>query len=393
MKFTAILFAVVFSANLFAQDRSIAFRDLTFDDALKVAKEEGKPIFMDCYAVWCGPCKWMSANIFTKNDIADYFNENFVCLKVDMEKGEGIELAKEFGIRAYPTLIFVNAERQLIMKSIGASQKTEDYIAMGENARSEDNNLIALAANVAANRDNAAFMSNYFDIMSHAGMVDQEEVNIYFSNIPKDEWASPDNWRIIMSVVDDIRGEVFQDILNDTEKYRAQNGEIVDQFVTYKIQNAVMNKLYSRAPDAAEQYEALMAEIETWEFPGKEALIFTAESTGRKRQSPEAYMEYCMANVEEYVWEDANQLNNIAWYFFENTEDKKYLAAAEKWAARAVELNPAHHILDTYANLLLANGKHKEALETEERALAIAEKEGADTESYRDVIARIKAAM
>ena len=349
---------------------------------------------MDCYAVWCGPCKWMSANIFTQNEVADFYNENFICVKFDMEKGEGIELAKEFGIRAYPTLIFVDANRKLVMKSIGASRENADYIALGENAKSKEYNLIALAKNVANHRSDEAYMSKYFKIMAGAGMVDQNEVELYFANIPQKEWAGEENWNIIIAVVDDIEGQVFQDILNDPGKYRAEYGEQVDQFVSYKIQSALRTALYSRDADALDKYKALLAQVESWDFEGKDQIIFTAESTRMKRESPEAYLNYCYENVEQYVWKDANSLNGIAWYFFENTEDSKYLAAAEKWAAHAVELDPkAHPILDTYANLLMANGKYNEALEAETRAVALAEEEGADVGAYNEVVLEIKGKM
>ena len=73
---------------------------------LKRPKQRIKLVFMDAYATWCGPCKWMSANVFTDPKVADYFNANFVNIKMDMEKGEGPELARQFNLRAYPTLVF-----------------------------------------------------------------------------------------------------------------------------------------------------------------------------------------------------------------------------------------------------------------------------------------------
>ncbi len=394
MKNTILLFAIFFSVTLLAQDRSINFKDYTFYEALEASAKENKPIFMDCYAVWCGPCKWMSANIFTLNEVADYYNENFICVKFDMEKGEGIDLAKEFGIRAYPTLIFVNADRELIMKSIGASQEKEAYITLGGNALSDEFNLIALSENVAENREDAAYMSKYFEIMSGAGMADDEEVRIYFSKIPKEEWGTKDNWKIILAVVDDVNSDVFQDVLNDTEKYRKENGEQVDQYITYNIQNALGTLLYSRAPNANQDYLALLEKVKTWNFEGKDGVIFLVESTRLKKDDQQAYMQFCVDNVENAIWNNANQLNSIAWYFFENTEESEYLVAAEKWAARAVELEPkSHAILDTYANLLMANGKYKQALETETRALDLAKATDADISSYMEVIEQIKSKM
>jgi uncharacterized protein YyaL (SSP411 family) len=58
------------------------------------AKKENKLIFVDAYASWCGPCKLMVKNIFPLKTVGDYYNSHFINAKIDMEKGEGIELAK-----------------------------------------------------------------------------------------------------------------------------------------------------------------------------------------------------------------------------------------------------------------------------------------------------------
>ena len=38
-----------------------------WSDVLKTAQEQGKYIFMDCYTSWCGPCKALAKDIFTRN--------------------------------------------------------------------------------------------------------------------------------------------------------------------------------------------------------------------------------------------------------------------------------------------------------------------------------------
>lgn len=66
------------------------FRDLSFDEGLAAARAEGKLLFVDCYTTWCGPCKNMTNNVFPQKAAGDYFNPRFVCIKVDMEKGEAL---------------------------------------------------------------------------------------------------------------------------------------------------------------------------------------------------------------------------------------------------------------------------------------------------------------
>ena len=61
-------------------------------EALAKAKAENKLVFMDCYTSWCGPCKYMTETIFPQEKAGEFFNPKFVCVKFDMEKGEGKEL-------------------------------------------------------------------------------------------------------------------------------------------------------------------------------------------------------------------------------------------------------------------------------------------------------------
>jgi len=98
----------------------IQFVQLGYEAALKLAKDSKKPVFIDCYTVWCGPCKILAAKTFTDKEVGDFFNSNFVNIKVEMEKdSDGSELARLFDVRAYPTLLFVNKQGKLIKKSLG----------------------------------------------------------------------------------------------------------------------------------------------------------------------------------------------------------------------------------------------------------------------------------
>lgn len=90
-----------------AQADGIAFRELSFPEALKRAEVEDKLLFVDCFTTWCGPCKRLSKVVFKDSLVADYFNRHFVNLKMDMEKDEGVELRKKYGVHAYPTLLLL----------------------------------------------------------------------------------------------------------------------------------------------------------------------------------------------------------------------------------------------------------------------------------------------
>ncbi|HLT93826.1 MAG TPA: thioredoxin domain-containing protein [Membranihabitans sp.] len=97
----------------------IDFRDGSWEELLKMAQMEDKPVFVDAYAVWCGPCKRMASEVFTQESVGDFFNKNFINAKIDMEKGEGPTIGSKYGVTAYPTLLFISPEGELMHKAIG----------------------------------------------------------------------------------------------------------------------------------------------------------------------------------------------------------------------------------------------------------------------------------
>lgn len=100
--------------------KGILFSDLTLKEAKVLSKKTGKLIFIDCYTDWCGPCKRMAATSFVDEQVGNVFNDKFINMKVEMEKNPiGVELAKRYRVRAYPTLLVIDSEGTLIKQVVG----------------------------------------------------------------------------------------------------------------------------------------------------------------------------------------------------------------------------------------------------------------------------------
>ena len=104
------------------------FRHISYAEGLKAAKAEGKLLFVDFYTEWCGPCKMMANNVFPQKDVGDYMNAKFVCLKIDAEKGEGVELAKRYAVKAYPTFVIIGADEKEVGRKVGGGSAA-DFMA------------------------------------------------------------------------------------------------------------------------------------------------------------------------------------------------------------------------------------------------------------------------
>jgi thioredoxin-related protein len=122
MKHIKLLLPVfIFLSSLHSNASGIKFiTGKTWKEILQIAKKENKLIFLDAYASWCGPCKYLQSSVFTDNNVGVFYNDNFINVKMDMEEGEGIQLSENLGVESYPTLFFIDAEGSVVHKKLGA---------------------------------------------------------------------------------------------------------------------------------------------------------------------------------------------------------------------------------------------------------------------------------
>lgn len=104
----ANIFLLILNLSLWGQ--GVNFESLKFNEALAKAKKENKLVFVDCYTEWCVPCRVMAENVFSRQEAGDFFNSKFVCVKFDMEKGEGLKLKQKLEIKAYPTFFIIRPD-------------------------------------------------------------------------------------------------------------------------------------------------------------------------------------------------------------------------------------------------------------------------------------------
>jgi len=103
---------VVESNISFTKEESLSY-------ILDKSKAEDKLVFMDFYTDWCLPCKMMEDDVFSDKQIANFFNDNFINMKINAEKKEGPDLSLIYNVRGFPTLIFVNSKGEEILRKEG----------------------------------------------------------------------------------------------------------------------------------------------------------------------------------------------------------------------------------------------------------------------------------
>ncbi|GAB3788742.1 hypothetical protein GCM10028818_55920 [Spirosoma horti] len=209
-----------------AQTKGIVFQQGTWKEALKKAHDEGKLLFVDTYTTWCGPCKLLERDVFSDAKVGETFNTQFINVRIDAEKGEGIELAKAYRVSAYPTMLFVNSTGQLVHEIIGLI-KTDKLIGEGGIALSKRTGSLGLTFKGAQreksladwnkefplHKNDTSFLYNYIRIRHQNNVLDGNKLlDEYIALLPQKEQHSTKSLLLMsqcLETFDTRAGQVF----------------------------------------------------------------------------------------------------------------------------------------------------------------------------------------
>lgn len=121
----------------FAQ--GIEFQTGSFEEIMKIAKEQKKWVFIDVYGPICPPCRQMEKEVFPVPEVGEFYNSHFLCMKVNGQTEEK-ELVATYRVRMWPTYLFFDYEGNLRYQSKG-SMSAEAFIAEGKKAFTADSEL------------------------------------------------------------------------------------------------------------------------------------------------------------------------------------------------------------------------------------------------------------
>jgi len=418
-KLLLVITALLFSMSGFSQ--GIEFEHGTWKEVLEKAQQTNKPIFVDVYTTWCGPCKIMDRDIFPLETVGKVYNTAFICYHIDAEKGEGIEVAKKYDVKAYPTYLFIKADGTLAYRAMG-SMEAKDFIVVSNTALTELNDPKSLSdweKEYVDKKNDPKFLLVYMEKRSRQGLSNATLFDEYLKLIPEDERASDTVAELykktakflktnsfayanlqknkekldiklpgffnsllianIMKTLDEAAKTKDEQLLAKTMlaydqlpvgafsyfskdelymQYFQKTGE-TDKYVKY-ASNFGNNHLMKVTDDTIASKDKVGVQLlENRISTGEFAKLDTAQLAGLR-----GYMSHMERN------KISGSLNNIAWTIFEKVSDKKALQDALNWSKRSRELSPDNSgYLDTYANLLYKLGRKEEAITCEKEAL------------------------
>jgi thioredoxin-related protein len=356
----------------------------TWEDALEQAATNNKMIFVDAYAVWCGPCKMMNKNVFTDGKVGAFYNENFVNVKVDMEKGIGLDLARKFKVMAYPTLLYLDSQGNELHRAVGY-QNSDQFLELGQMVQDPSKQMSFLKKKYEGGDRSQKTLYNYSQAIFDAYTGGHETIAAeYLATL--DDWSSEENLKYIFKMVETIDSPLFDYLKENRIAFENLFGS---NQVNRRMEGLVYDSIYAFGEMPTPE-QVLTVFIKA--YPEKADML-----TAKYRMSylldmgqPDNFAEAAYDYFKEYPSERAEEYNEIAWTIFEEVESKKGLKKGVKLAKKSIKLSESYYNMDTLAALYFKLGKKGKATKTAEKAIEFAKSENIDPSETEDLLKKIK---
>ena len=363
--FALIILSVFFLQNGFSQ--GIEFFHGTWEEALTKAKEEEKPLFIDCYTTWCGPCKRMAKMVFTQPKVGDAFNGKYINVKLDMESKEGRKFGSKYPVSAYPTLYFIDTKGEVLHK-IKGGQQPEALIQMANHVLGKVDYSADFAKAYEDGDRDPELVYNYVQALNKSNKSSVKVANEYLKS--QKDLTTEFNQKFIFEAASEADSRIFNMLIDNRKNIE---GLVGAEAVADKIEKAC----YRTANKAIEfESDMLLDEAQAkikQHLPGKakEFLVVTNLDYHQSLGNSEEYRKCCKDYVKKQIGNDAKELNALANSMVKSfSHDADAMKDAEKYAKKAADAdNKNHRYLMTYASILNNNGKTDEAIKAAQKAL------------------------
>ncbi len=400
--------------------QGIEFEHITLDQAVQKAKSENKLVFIDGYAVWCGPCKKMAKTVFMEEEVGQYFDENFVALKVDVERGEGPMIKNKYGISGLPGYVFIDGDGFVVYR-FSAAMPTEDFlkeVALAVSYGKDPNSVGRLSERYEAEKNDEKFVRLYLDKLKESKSTNYTDVLEQYLNIQKSIKES--DKEMVLLLADHSKEIVFggkadeiiqrnngsdawklyvrKDIREIFQKIPRSMVESTTNYAIAKRDTAILEVALERAGEAGVKvddkqrkriyvyyyssigngpmykslvrgdYEVFIQSIDVEDMRSK------YYSWKKKKEDGDKEAQFTMPLSQRKSQEIANIVTSYA-KFADSDTDK---ADVIRWMKVAVDIYPDDaNILSTYASILYLFSEDKaKAIEIKDKAYQIAKEEG-----------------
>jgi thioredoxin-related protein len=363
---------------VFSQE-GINFQQTSFKEILAKAKAEKKLIFIDAYASWCGPCKLMERNIFPLQSVKEYYNSSFINARFDMEKGEGPELAMKYGIRSYPTFLFLNGDGEVVMKNYGYMSE-QDFLTIGKEANQPKYANSSNKELFEKGEKDPEFLMNMMRLYADSDYDLAKKVSERYFSLKKDKPLTKDELGLLLYFLKSPTDANYKIFVNKKpEIIQLMSEDTYKQFdANIKISKILENSLDQKTGIINDDYFfknaiPLVGKNDAETALNRMKVLFYPSVSNFKGYEKAALQYYKDSDTF-----DAEELLKAAWIFSENVSDPISLKKAEEWAEKSVMKSETAENTYILAKLYSKTGKKDNAKMYAETSQHLATSQGKD---------------
>lgn len=359
--------------------QGVHFQDISLSEALELAKEENKHVFIDGYATWCGPCKRMDATTFQDSTVGVYYNDAFISVKMDMEKDEGIEVAQKYSIKAFPTFMYLDVEGAILHKAAGFIAPA-DFVTIAEIRNDDAQSLGALQGKFdAGNRDSIMLqhlLYQQYNLLDPHYM----EVALAIANLSTD-WNTDEMRAFIFQYANSAASPLFEYMVEHKKDFYNQFGE----GATFgKIEKLVRDRSFEVNETTIEEMTSIFELV----YPkhAKEMSSKYRLSYHRQKGDRHNYAKSAIDHYKKHPSRDAEELNEVGVTFSRVIDDQILLRKVIPLVEKSIKFEDEHYNNDTLAALFFKLGDIDKARSAAEKAIKLAKESGADSTFTKELL-------
>ncbi|GEM_PF-1429521 len=301
----------------------IVFTHGSWAEVIAKAKSEKKLIFADCYTTWCGPCRMLSKQVFPQKEVGDYFNANFINVKIDCEKGEGVDLKNKFGVSAFPTMLFIDPSNEKVLHRVVGFRPAEELIKEAQAAPAEAKRAEELAMAFKKNKKDLKATEDYLSYLVKISDPKAEEVALhYLKMIPKSDWHKKEYFWLVSRYVKDPFSKEAAYFYKNKQAFIEANGFQGEYFESGMYYDYVGKLADVSSKEAFDQkaFDKLIKLMETNEFDRIDAvkdytnralLVNVGDYAGYMDVVEQKFAEGLATNPKYYAESGFNLLNRL----------------------------------------------------------------------------------
>lgn len=366
------LFSIVFVCFFFVSQsfaQGIEFFHGTWDEAMELAKKDGKVIFVDAYTTWCGPCKRMARNTFPDPKVGEFFNENFVNMKIDMEKPMGRTFQRKYPVQAFPTLYWIGPDGETVHRQKGA-QDAVNFLKLGKHVISKVDFSRDLAKEYESGNRDPQMIYDYVKALNKSKKSSVLVANEYIRS--QDDLTTDFNLNFILEATTEADSRIFDLLIENKSKIVALNSmEAVEEKILGAAEATVKKAVEFEAESLLEEAKEKVKTNAPKKYAGfaLESDLYFHKAQGNSQE----FRKCCKEYAKKQIGNDAKGLHDLALSMFESFNyDADAMKDAEKFAKKAAENGKQIEYYMTYASILNKNGKQDLAVKSAESALSLA---------------------